>query len=238
MAQALTSDPQGGPPADRSISLHEKIYLVLTGLFLSAFLVTNIIAAKYFDIELFGLPLIYSVGIFPYPITFLITDIISEVYGKRRANFVVVVGFIVSVFSVLIIYVGRLAPIWEDSPLSQSSYDAVFQFAPRILLASMVAYLCAQFVDIHIFHFWKGLTKGKHLWLRNNGSTLVSQLVDTTLVVVLTTAFTPSQESGEYVTASKMLELVWTGYLIKAAVALLDTPLFYLAIHLIKKWLK
>ncbi|MCZ6689885.1 MAG: queuosine precursor transporter [Planctomycetota bacterium] len=236
MAQALTS-PSGNPSRQPgSISTHERLYILLAGIFLGALVITNVVAAKFFEFEVFGGRIIYSVGIFAYPITFLVTDIISEIYGRKRANHIVAVGFLVSGLSIGVIYLGRVAPIWTDSPLSQENYDAVFMFAPRLLLGSMAAYLVAQFIDIRVFHFWKRLTKGKHLWLRNNGSTLISQLVDTAIVTVLVTAFTRSQESGEFIPVSEMILRIRDGYLIKAAVALLDTPLFYLAVYAIRRW--
>ena len=224
----MNPPPADPHPQEAPISLYEKIYLLLAGIFISALVISNVIAAKFFDISVFGHSIRYSVGIFAYPITFLTTDIISEIYGKKRANYIVVVGFAVSLFTLAVITLGGIAPPSEHSPLTQESYEAVFKFAPRILFASMVAYLFAQFVDIQVFHFWKRLTRGRHLWLRNNGSTLFSQLVDTSLVVVLT-------HLGTSVPGGEILNLIIYGYLIKAAVALFDTPFFYLSVILMKR---
>lgn len=222
------------PVEDGPMSAHERIYLLLAGIFIAALVVTNIIAAKAFVLPIFGRELIYSVAIVPYPITFLVTDIVSEIYGRRRANYIVIVGFVVSLFTLGVITAGRYLPIWENSAVSQANYDALFRYAPRILFASMVAYLVAQFVDIRIFHFWKRLTEGRHLWLRNNASTMVSQLVDTTLVVVLTHYGTVSQESGEPYAFAQFRKMIISGYLLKAGIALLDTPLFYLSVWIFR----
>ncbi|PCH81778.1 MAG: hypothetical protein COB96_02440, partial [Planctomycetota bacterium] len=128
---------------------------------------------------------VLSAGALPYPITFLVTDLLSEVWGRRRANQVVVVGFAVSLFVMLALWLGAQFPAIVDSPVPDETYLAVFKNAWRVIAASMTAYLFAQFVDIRLFHFWKNLTKGRHLWLRNNGSTVVSQFLDSTLVVLV-----------------------------------------------------
>ena len=108
-----------------------------------------------------------SVGILPYPITFLITDLISEIYGQKRANEVVIAGIFASFFSIGILLVASAAPAIPSSPIDDTTFTQVFSLSPLAVLASMIAYLSAQFVDIRIYHFWKKLTQGKHLWLRN-----------------------------------------------------------------------
>ena len=149
-----------------------RIYLVLAALFICSLVVSNLIFQKFFYWDFFGLYRFeISVGILPYPITFLITDIISEVYGKKKANQVVTTGIFASFFSMLIVYVSNAAPATDWSPISDGLFTKVFGATAVAVLASMMAYLLAQYIDIHIFHFWKRVTKGKHLWLRNNFST-------------------------------------------------------------------
>ena len=126
---------------------------------------------------------IVSAGILPYPLTFLITDILSEVYGRKMTNRVVASGFFASIMVLLFLWLGSIAPAIQTSPINNETFNLVFSNAWRVIAASMIAYLSAQFLDVRLFHFWKNLTKGKHLWLRNNASTIGSQLVDTTLVV-------------------------------------------------------
>ncbi len=203
------------------------LYMVLAGLFVAALITCNLIANKFITINLGFKVFTISAGVLPYPVTFLITDMLSEIYGRKKTNLVVFVGFLASLFVLLILYVGHLFPAIESSPVLNEVYDQVFANSWRIILASMTAYLVAQLLDIRIFHFWKNLTKGEHLWLRNNGSTIVSQLLDTTLVVsVLFVGVLPF---------NKILEYIIDGWLFKIICALFDTPLFYLCTHTVRK---
>ncbi|AXP81104.1 hypothetical protein CJ739_2021 [Mariniflexile rhizosphaerae] len=215
----------------------QQIYMLLGALFITSLVVSNLIFQKFFywhpfDMEVFGSKLfIVSVGILPYPITFLITDLISEIYGKKRANQVVVTGIFASLFSVLIVYVADIVPAVSDSPINNSVFNNVFGRTILAVGASMTAYLFAQFVDIQIYHFWKRVTKGKHLWLRNNFSTFLSQFVDTFSVVFLLCFF-------EVLPWSMFKGLLISGFLFKVLIAICDTPLLYLAVFLFKKRFK
>ena len=168
----------------------QRIYLILGALFVASLVASNLIFQKFFYWDFFGLYRFeISVGILPYPITFLITDIISEVYGKRKANQIVTGGIFASFFSMLIVYVSGIVPATEWSPINDTLFNKVFGATAIAVLASMLAYLFAQYIDIQIFHFWKRLTKGKHLWLRNNFSTFLSQFIDTFTVLFLLCSF-------------------------------------------------
>jgi queuosine precursor transporter len=212
----------------------QRIYILLGALFINSLVVSNLIFQKFFywyplDIEIFGSKLFeISVGILPYPITFLITDLISEIYGKKRANDVVVIGIFASMFSVLIIYFADNVPALPNSPIQNDVFSNVFGRTILAVGASMTAYLFAQFVDIQIYHFWKRLTKGKHLWLRNNFSTWLSQFVDTLSVVSLLCFF-------EILPWSMFKGLLISGFLFKVFVAACDTPFLYLGVYLFKK---
>jgi queuosine precursor transporter len=158
------------------------LYLFLAALFITSLVVSNLIFQKFFfwqpfgELTVFGAPIFeVSVGILPYPITFLITDLISEIFGKRMANKVVVAGIFASVFSLLIVYTAASAPATSWSPVADAQFTNVFGNTIVAVFASMMAYLLAQFVDIQIYHFWKRVTQGRHLWLRNNFSTFSSQ---------------------------------------------------------------
>ena len=175
--------------------LARRIYLYLGALFITSLVVSNLIFQKFFywhpiDVELFGAKLFeISVGILPYPITFLITDLISEIYGKKNANQIVVAGIFASFFSLIIVFVSNVVPATDWSPVKDGMFTTVFGGTAIAVFASMTAYLFAQFVDIQIYHFWKRLTKGKHLWLRNNFSTWFSQFIDTLSVLFLLCSF-------------------------------------------------
>ena len=204
----------------------DQFYVILAGIFIASLVTCNLIANKFVTVDLGFKVFIVSAGILPYPLTFLVTDLISELYGQKKANLVVASGFIASMFVLLFLWLGAQFNSIPSSIVNDSIYNSVFQNAWRLIAASMVAYLFAQFIDVRIFHFWKKLTNGKHLWLRNNGSTVASQLVDTTLVICI--LFVGVWESGQIFSA------IIDGWLFKMLMALIDTPIIYGIIHLLK----
>lgn len=217
--------------------LAQRIYLLLGGLFITSLVVSNLIFQKFFhwypfDITVFDTKLFeLSVGILPYPITFLITDLISEIYGKKRANDVVVVGIFASFFSMLIVYVANAVEATSWSPVGNDMFKTVFGSTAIAVLASMMAYLFAQFVDIHIYHFWKRMTQGRHLWLRNNFSTFLSQFIDTFTVLFLLCSF------GK-IEWERFTGLLIAGFLFKVIVAATDTPFLYLGVYAFRRRFK
>jgi len=206
-----------------------KIYMVLAALFITSLVVSNLIFQKFFYWDFFGIYTFeISVGILPYPITFLVTDLISEIYGKKKANQVVVMGIFASFFSLLIVYTSNMVPATDWSPVDDSVFTQVFGFSSIAVFSSMIAYLLAQFVDIRIYHFWKQKTKGKHLWLRNNFSTMTSQFLDTFSILMLLCSFGVI----EWHLFSKLL---LSGFLFKVLIAACDTPILYLAVYFFRK---
>ena len=205
----------------------ERIYIILAGIFISSLITCNLIANKFVEVNLGFYTFIVSAGILPYPITFLVTDILSEIYGKRKTNQVVVSGFIASLFVLLFLWMGSLFPSIVSSPVNDDIYNIVFRNAWRIIAASMIAYLIAQLLDVRLFHFWKRLTNGKHLWLRNNASTIASQLVDTALVIcVLFIGIWPKEQ---------IIKAIIDGWIFKTLWAFIDTPIFYFISRLLRK---
>jgi uncharacterized integral membrane protein (TIGR00697 family) len=207
----------------------ETIFLILAGLFVAALVTANLIFQKFFTWNPFGLyEFRISVGIIPYPVTFLVTDIISEVYGRKRANKVVLAGLFASVFMLLIVIVANYAPATDWSPVTDDEFRHVFGFTFVAVAASMAAYLLAQFFDVQIFHFWKRVTKGKYLWFRNNASTFSSQFIDTFTVLFLLCSFGA-------ISWNLFWGLLWNGFLFKMLFAALDTPFVYLIVYLFRK---
>ena len=204
----------------------DQFFLVLTGIFIASLVTCNLIANKFVTVDLGFKVFIVSAGILPYPLTFLVTDLISELYGQKKANLVVLSGFFASLFVLLFLWLGGQFNAIPDSLVNDATYDSVFRNAWRLIAGSMIAYLFAQFVDVRIFHFWKKLTKGKHLWLRNNGSTIASQLVDTTLVICILFV-------GVW-NADQILSDIIDGWVFKMLMAILDTPIIYGVIYLLK----
>ena len=231
----------------------ERVFLVLAGVFLSAMTLLNVIGITKF-VQL-G-PLAVAVGVLPYPITFLCTDLISELYGKSRANFLVTVGLFINGFILLVMTAGQYAtsvdpanmPPWQILQLAQpiplpsgdslegnvELFTVMYAMTSGAVTASMAAYITAQYCDVQLFHFWKRVTKGKHLWLRNNFSTLLSQLVDSVMVVTVT--FGAVFLRGE-MAFQTLLVLVASNYGFKAAVALLDTIPLYVLVARLRRYL-
>jgi hypothetical protein len=231
----------------------ERVFLVFAGLFLGSMTMLNILGiSRFIDLsfELFGfqIPMALAVGVLPYPITFLCTDFISELYGRRRANFVVWVGLFLNLWVVLFLWLGgALPPTPALDPSTglppTDAYDFAF-YRIRMLtmgavMASMVAYMASQFCDVFLFHFWKKLTKGRHLWLRNNGSTLVSQFVDTFAVITITHFYARALPiDGGQPIWPQLWVFIGSGYLFKVAIALIDTLPFYLGVRWLSGYLE
>jgi uncharacterized PurR-regulated membrane protein YhhQ (DUF165 family) len=237
----------------------ERVFLVFAGIFLGSLAMLNILGITRF-IKLFEIDFdqatpgatafAVAVGVLPYPITFLCTDFISELYGRARANFVVFVGLLLNLWVVLILWVGGALPGFEaiDPDTGGIARDAagrlpvffeVRGLAFGAVTASMIAYLVAQFVDVQVFHFWKWLTRGKHLWLRNNGSTLISQLVDTVAVILITHFYANALpvDAGRDIWP-QIAAFVATGYVFKIVAAMVDTIPFYLGAHRLARYLR
>ena len=184
-----------------------------------AAIVANIQVIKY--VELFGLTA--TLGNIVYASSFLVTDILSENHGRREANRAIAVGFVALVAMVVLM---NLALVFEPDPAdtAQPHLTAIFTLLPRITLASLIAYVVSQYHDVWAYHFWKRRVPGtRWIWVRNNLSTLVSQLIDS---VVFTLAAFLGQVPGPV-----LVEIIITTYVLKAIVAVADTPLVYLASH-------
>ncbi|RLE34846.1 MAG: VUT family protein [Acidobacteria bacterium] len=235
----------------------ERVFLILSGFFLGTLAMLNILGISRF-IKLAevmtgdGGSMVFAVavGVLPYPLTFLCTDFISELYGRKRANWVVLVGLMLNIWVVFLLWVGGVLPEFElrDPVTAELVRDAAGRlpvfFEIRALTfgavgASMIAYLAAQFCDVYLFHFWKKLTHGRHLWLRNNGSTLISQLVDTTAVILITHYYAKALPIQiDQPVARQLMLFIFTGYAFKFVIALADTVPFYIGIHWLKKYLR
>jgi len=231
----------------------ERVFLVFAGLFLGTLAMLNILGiTRFIDLSFtiggVRIPFKIAVGVLPYPITFLCTDFISEFYGRRRASFVVTVGLLLNLWVVFILWLGgALPPHLPIDPATGlpaiGSHGRVFFEVKRLafgaVTASMVAYLAAQFCDVYLFHFWKRLTHGRHLWLRNNGSTMVSQLLDTTSVILITHFYAhalPIQDDAPL--WPQLLTYIGAGYGFKIVAAAVDTIPFYMGVKYFSVYLK
>lgn len=242
------------PPLDALSERRERVFIVLAAFFIGSMTLLNVVGITRF-VQL-G-PLSVAVGVLPYPLTFLCTDLISELYGKERASLVVWIGFVLNIFMIGIVILGfhipavasNVQPPWQTLFLSRpvalangqvisdqiDVFHIIYSCTVGSVFASMMAYLAAQFCDVHLFHFWKELTRGKHLWLRNNFSTLVSQLVDSIAVISIT--FGIVWWKGE-MGIKEILTLMVSNYLFKMVAALADTLPFYIGVIKLKKYLQ
>lgn len=230
----------------------ERVFLVLAGLFLGSMTMLNILGVSRFldlSFEVFGVqvPFALAVGVLPYPITFLCTDFISELYGRRRASHVVWVGLLLNLWVLGFLWLGGVLPpdpgLGADGLPAVDAHDYAFfrirQLTMGAVAASMIAYLAAQLCDVYLFHFWKALTRGRHLWLRNNGSTLVSQFVDSFAVITIThfwAAGIPLDASAPV--WPQLWVFILSGYVFKATVAMIDTLPFYAGVALLSRALR
>jgi len=233
-----------GLPELTTQQLHDRrelVFLVLSGLFLGSLAMLNIIGITRFLHLGFTVPglgwqvdMPVAVGVLPYPITFLCTDFISELYGRRRANRVVIMGFVLNVWVLAILTLGAALP-GSESP----TFDSIYKLTSGAVAASMIAYLAAQLVDVQLFHFWRRVTRGKHLWLRNNGSTLVSQLVDSIAVITITHYYAHALPiDPDEPVARQLMAFILAGYVFKLVAALLDTAPFYWGTGLLTRYLR
>ena len=213
----------------------ERFYLILTGIFIASLVACNLIFQKFFTWNFLGMTFELSVGIIAYPVTFLVTDLISELYGQKRANQVVISGFFASIFTTLLVIVSMNATAAEWSPIDSDTFTRVFGLTGPAFFASMVAYLTAQLIDVRIFHFWKRLTKGKYLWLRNNASTMCSQVIDTFAVLFLLFYFGAIIHPPDYSQTEYFFQLLMNGILFKMFFAAFDTPIIYAFLYFIRK---
>jgi len=207
----------------------EKLFLFLSGIFLTCLVLGNIIGTtKFVKIFYFEIP----VGVLVYPFTFLATDLICELYGKKRAQFLVIVGFTMNFFMLGLMTLGYILSDAEGISAGTSVFESVYKFMIGNVIASMIAYLIAQTVDVNLFHFWKNFTKGKHLWLRNIFSTTGSQLVDTILILLI--LYYANNLGDDVNKLSDLVKLIYSSYLFKFCFALFDTPLFYIGVWFFK----
>jgi hypothetical protein len=187
-------------------------------------LISDLAAGKLISIGPAIVPAVVAI----YAVTFLCTDAVCELYGKEEAKRVVMGGFLANILALPLIY---LVVAWPAAPFQAEfakKFNAVFGFVPRVILASMIAYLASQFHDVHVFAWYKRKMGGRHLWLRNNASTIVSQLIDSSLFISL--AF-----YGMF-PVSVIISMIGFQWLIKVLIALADTPFLYLMVAT-SRWL-
>jgi len=206
-----------------NIEKKNKTFLVLASVFIGMLTISNVLAFKL--IELTPL-LVAPAGVIAYSVTYLITDTLVEIFGKNRSKYIVFAGFLSQILVLAVIHIAIILPdagFFEH----QQEFALVLSQSNRIIIASLIAYFISQLWDIHIFTYIKKITGNKYLWVRNNGSTITSQLLDT--IVFITIAFAGIRSFNE------LIGLIVGQYLLKVIIAVIDTPIVYALVYFIKK---
>jgi hypothetical protein len=199
----------------------QKHLIVLVSLFVASLVTANLIGSKLILIG--GVTM--SVGIFVFPITFLVTDILSEIYGPKVATTVVVCGLAIQLYVLFFVWLGGVIPSAPRRDLTEA-YAQMYSLTPRMVIASITAYTCSQLMDVRLFHFFKKLTGGKYLWTRNNFSTMFSQAFDSAIFLgIFLYGVLPFSE---------LVKTFFTLYFLKVGMAAIDTPLVYLGVRLLR----
>lgn len=216
----MTASQTGAADGTQRVELgaYAKLYVVLAAVFVTCLIVGDVIGGKNAVTPVGAV----SVGMLAFPVTFLLTDIVNDFYGVRGARFLTLVGFGAAALTWLLLQIAVHSSTDPSSYFQDGEFAKIFGGSAQLFVASMLAYLIGQFLDIHVFQFWKTLTQSRHLWLRATGSTLLSQLVDTTTINLV------------FWTGKNPLGWIWLKiireYSFKVVIALLLTPLVY-ALH-------
>jgi len=202
-----------------------KLFIVLTATFSACLLIGDLIGGKLIAVTVFGIGVTTTVGMIPFPVTFLLTDLINEFYGQRAARFVTFLALCMALLAYAFVYVAATVPIAEMTKdpawtgVREACFQNVFVGSLRMLSASLVAYVIGQLTDIAVFGALKRWTGTRLLWLRATGSTAVSQLIDTVAITVV--AWTGMMPPAE------ILRIILSAYTLKIVIAVGLTPLIY-----------
>ena len=237
MSELPTSQAAPGTAVDASpygsMRASDKLFVGLTAVFVSCLLLGDIIGGKTVATPLGPI----SVGIIPFPVTFLLTDVVNDFYGRRGARVLTLVGFAMALLAYVVLQLSTWLSPHESTYFTQSEFAKIFGGSAQLFVASMIAYLLGQFLDISVFQFWKALTRSKHLWLRATGSTLLSQIVDTVTINLIFWLWTASADPNSFLGKMNagdryawIFAKIGREYGIKVVVAILLTPAVY-AIH-------
>lgn len=225
-----------------TLDVRTKLYIWLSGVFVTSLVVANMIGSKLFRFEL-DLPLLgtfpveHTVGMIPFPLTFLLTDLLNEYYGRKATRRITYIAFSMSVLAFVFIALGRAIPIKEGIPgtATHESFENIFGQASLMYIASILAFLCGSLLDIWIFGIFKRLTRGRLVWLRATGSTVISQVFDSLLVTWLFFWGLPALLGDDHADLTFVLRTAATGYILKFVIAVLLTPLVYLGRWIIRR---
>ncbi len=239
-----------GPPSlsPAHAGAGDRLYLWLTALFVTCLLMANILGVKLFRFQLPVptwlskdglLPVEHTVGMFSFPITFVLTDLMNEYFGKRATRRCAIIAFTMGGLAFALITLARRVPIMEGYPgtATQASFENIFGSATLMYIASLVAFLLGSFLDIFLFGVFKRATGGRMVWLRATGSTVVSQVFDSFIVTFMAFGVLQSLTGGQAWTTMAMVKTAATGYILKFVIAVSLTPVIYLGRWMVREFL-
>lgn len=229
--------PGQDPHNPHALTPPQRVYLWLVSVNVTCLLLANIIGAKLFQLELdlaaVGLsgkiPVEHTMGMLPFPITFLLTDLVNEYFGRRAARRMAYVSFSMAALTWVLIYVSRMFPTLEGIPgtATDAAFENIFGAAAVMYLASIIAFLLASLLDIYLFSLLKRLTGGRLVWLRTTGSTVISQVFDSLLITFLFFFLLPRLMGNDSATLTFVIQTAATGYILKFVIAVVLTPAVY-----------
>jgi uncharacterized integral membrane protein (TIGR00697 family) len=204
------------------------VYVILAGIFITNAVVAELIGGKL--ITVFGVPM--SVGILPWPIVFVTTDLINEYFGEKGVRKLSLITASLIAYTFVILFIAMRIPAMQgDKLVTDDQFNGVFGQSMWIIVGSITAFLVSQLIDVSIFHFVKNKTGGKMIWLRSTGSTLISQLFDSFIVLGIAFWMTGKMTTAVFIASAL------TGYFVKMIIAIVLTPLIYLGHSLIEKYI-
>ncbi|MBL8747154.1 MAG: queuosine precursor transporter [Phycisphaerae bacterium] len=244
------NETRGSQPGDGSrltdphaLSVPQRVYMWLSTVLVTCLLVANVVGVKLFRVELdlgpLGLiPVEHTVGMLPFPMTFLLTDLLNEYFGKKAARRTTYIAFVMGGLAFAMYAVARKAPILEGIPgtATQGAFENVFGAATLMYLASLGAFLFGSLLDIFLFGVFKRFTGGRYVWFRATGSTVISQLFDSFLVTFFFFYVAQVLTGGESASFGFIFRTALTGYVLKFVIAVAMTPLIYLGRWMLSRW--
>ena len=204
------------------------IFIILAGIFITNAIVAELIGGKLISIG----PFVMSMGIVPWPIVFITTDLINEYFGEKGVRKLSIITAFLIGYAFIIIFIAVLIPAAKGiSPVSDEQFLAVFGQSMWIIVGSIIAFLVSQFIDVSLFHYLKSKTGSKMIWLRSTGSTVVSQFFDSFIVLGIAFWLPGKINFLTFITSA------FTGYFFKLILAIVLTPAIYIGHHLIDKYI-
>jgi len=208
-------------------SKKDIVYVILAGIFITNAVVAELIGGKLIDVG----PAVMSIGILPWPIVFITTDLINEYFGEKGVRKLSILTAALIAYTFIVLFFAMKIPSTGISSVTSAQFNAVFGQSQLIIVGSIVAFLVSQLIDVTIFHFVKRRTGNKMIWLRSTGSTAISQLVDSFIVLGIAFWLPGIMDTKTFIISG------FTGYTVKLLIAVLMTPMIYLGHYIIEKYM-